>query len=543
MHDLVLANVFVVDGTGRPGFAGSVGVLRGRVARVAKGGEKLEGREVLELDGLTVCPGFVDVHSHSDISILGNPRAESSLRQGITTELAGNCGWSMAPLHKQLADVLATRLVSGLAGKEAAGAMVFNWSTISEFLDVVAAKGIGNNLGTFVGQSMVRGYVMGAEDRVPSSIELERMKALVDAAMRDGAFGLSSGRSYFPGRLASTEEVVELARVTARYQGLYTCHLKNQDTAIDESVEEVLDIGRWAKTPVQLAHHKVCSKPCWGRLGSTLGRMDEARSKGVDVMADVYPFTFTQIGYLGARLPEWVTREGESKGAELLQSPDHRRKAKEEMLSRVDPASGQPVGATVERMARSGVVYCRKTKAYEGMDLGEVASEKSTDLVDAMLLLLAENDLMVKTAGIMSDEDLRVILRHPLAMISTDAFALDRPLDEKASIHPRHYGTYPVVLGRYVREEGLLTLEEAVRKMTSLPARRVGLLDRGVILAGAWADLVVFDPATIGSCSTIENPAQFPAGIHYVLVNGKTTIAQGEYQDVRAGQVLRKGHP
>jgi len=485
VYDLVLNNGWVVDGTGRPGFAGSVGILRGRVARIGKGEQALEGREVLELDGLAVCPGFVDVHSHSDLSILGNPRAESSLRQGITTEIAGNCGWSMAPLHKQLADVLATRLVRGLAGEEAAGALRFNWSSLAEFLEVVEALGTGNNLGTFVGQSMVRGYVMGGEDRVPSATELQKMRALVAAAMDDGAFGLSTGRSYFPGRLASTEEVIELARVVSQYQGLYTCHLKNQDSAIDASVEEVLEIGRWGRTPVQLAHHKVCSKPCWGRLGQTLERMDAARAQGVDVMADVYPFLFTQVSYLGSRLPEWVTKAGEAEGAALLQDAETRQKVKEEMLARVEPASGQPVSATLGRMAQSGVVYCRETKGYEGMDLGEVAQAKETDLADAVLLLLAENQLMVKTAGIMSAGDLRTILRHPLAMISTDAYALDRPLDEKAAVHPRHYGTYPLVLGQYVREEGLLTLEEAVRKMTSLPARRVGLLDRGVIAAGA----------------------------------------------------------
>lgn len=543
MYDLALNNGWVVDGTGRPGFAGSVGILRGRVARVAKGEKALEGREVLELDGLTVCPGFVDVHSHSDLSILGNPRAESSLRQGITTEIAGNCGWSMAPLHKQLADVLATRLVRGLAGEESASALRFNWSSLAEFLDVVEAKGIGNNLGTFVGQSMVRGYVMGSEDRVPSGAELQKMRALVAAAMGDGAFGLSTGRSYFPGRLASTEEIIELARVISHYQGLYTCHLKNQDSAIDESVEEVLEIGRSARTPVQLAHHKVCSKPCWGTLGRTLERMDAARAQGVDVMADVYPFLYTQVSYLGSRLPEWVTKAGEVEGAALLQSAETRQKVKEEMLGRVEPGSGQPVFAALPRMAQSGVVYCRDTKGYEGMDLGEVAREKGAELLDALLLLLAENQLMVKTAGIMSAEDLCTILRHPLAMVSTDAYALDKPLDEKAAVHPRHYGTYPVVLGQYVREQGLLTVEEAVRKMTSLPARRVGLLDRGIIAAGAWADLVAFDPAVVGNRSTVEQPAQFPAGVEYVLVNGGITIARGEYRDVRAGQVLRRRRP
>lgn len=543
-----------MDGTGQPGFLGDVVIKDGRVAEVrrlsnggpaatgtpADGPAPAPGDVVIDATGRVVSPGFVDVHSHSDLSILANPRAESSLRQGITTEIAGNCGWSMAPVTKATADTVGNRLIGSLVGKEAGTAIPWTWSTMAEFLDFVEDRGAGNNQATYVGQSMVRAYVLGTDDRLPSSKELAKMKSLVRQAMEEGAFGLSTGRSYFPGRLAGTPEIIELAREIAPFHGLYTSHIRNQDLDIMGATQEVIDIGRGAGCAVQVAHQKVCSKKCWGQAPRVLELMEKARDRGVDVYSDIYPWNYTQIGNMARMLPAFITEGTTAEAVARLRDPANHPRILEEATARAR-ARGGDGSDPFAGMGKTGVVYCRKTKELEGLDLDEVAARYGLPLFETVLALLADNDLMVKTAGIMSEEDTSYIIKHPFSMISTDAFALDQEMDEAAAIHPRHYATYPRILDFYVRQRKLLTLEEAVWKMAGFPASRVGLLDRGVVRKGAWADILVFDPDTVAEASTIEKPAQFSPGFDYVLVNGQVVLDHGTYRDVRAGQVLRKG--
>lgn len=557
-----IRNGFIVDGTGKSGFYGDVVIRDGRIADVRhrpaetlKSGSAAAGSAsgsasspaadgpapddvVIDATGRTVTPGFVDVHSHSDLSILANPRAESSLRQGITTEIAGNCGWSMAPVTKATADTVGNRLIGSLAGKDAAEAIPWTWSTMAEYQDFVEERGTGNNQGTYVGQSMVRAYVLGRDDRLPSSKELAKMKSLVRQAMEEGAFGLSTGRSYFPGRLAGTPEVIELAREIAPFHGLYTSHIRNQDVDIMGATQEVIDIGRGAGCAVQVAHQKVCAKKCWGQAPQVLELMEKGRDHGVDVYSDIYPFNYTQISNMARILPSFVTEGSTADAVARLRDPSNHPRVLEEATARAKAwGSSDPLAG----LGRTGVVFCRKTKELEGLDLDEVAARYGLPLFETVLALLADNDLMVKTAGIMSEEDTSYIIKHPFSMISTDAFALDKEMDEAAAIHPRHYATYPRIIDFYVRQKRLLTLEEAVWKMAGFPAARVGLLDRGTVRKGAWADILVFDPDTVAEASTIEKPAQFSPGIDYVLVNGQVVLDRGIYHDVRAGHVLRKG--
>ncbi|MEW6723452.1 MAG: D-aminoacylase [Bacillota bacterium] len=541
MFDLVIKNAVIVDGTGRERYQGSVGITGGIIALVVKGDEELVGHRVIDAAGQVVCPGFIDIHSHSDISILANPRAESSLRQGITTEIAGNCGWSMAPVHRASADKLGTRLVGGLGGEDAGEHVVWRWNTLGEWLEVVEQKGIGVNLGTFVGQSMVRAYVLGDEDRIPCQKEMDKMKDLVEQAMIDGAFGLSTGRSYMPGKMASTTEVVELCKVVARYDGLYTTHIFNQDDQVLEATEEVVEIGRRSGCRVQVAHQKVCTKRNWGKAAACLEIMEKGQARAVDILSDVYPFLYTQISSLGNMLPKELREKPLEEVKAILTSPEGLAGIRAE-FHKQRVVYGISEAEWEKRMGDTGIVFCRYTKDYEGLDLMEAAARKGKPFFEAVMELLAENDLMVKTAGIMCEEDLIGILKHPYSMVSTDAYALDREQSEKAAIHPRHYGTYPIILERYVRELKVLTLEQAIRKMTLMPAERVGLIDRGQIRAGARADLVIFDPETIANRSTVEKPAAFPAGISYVVVNGQVTVEGDTYHDLRAGQVLRHSY-
>lgn len=539
MHELLIRNGSIIDGTGSPAFPGHILIKADRIEQVITGEAPTdEGRLVIDAAGLAVTPGFIDVHSHSDLSILANPNCESSLQQGITTEIAGNCGWSMAPVHHASVERLAKELVALLAGlPRDTAAIPWTWSTLAEYLAVVEERGSGVNFGTFVGQSMVRAYVIGAADRAGTAGEVTRMRALVEAALTDGAFGLSTGRSYAPGKHAGIDEIIELARPLGAHGGLYTSHIADQMERVSEATEEVAEIGFRARCAVQVAHQKVCTKACFGHASETLAVMDRARERGVDIASDVYPWLYTQLMTLRRALPHWAVEGSADAACARLRDPETRRR-----LLEGDSRSGTPgFAGVVAGMAADGIIYCRHTHEYEGMELRELAAAKGLPLADAVCELLVENELIVKVAGLMSEPDLIAILQHPLSMVSTDAFALDKPLPEEESVHPRHYGTYPQVLGRYVRELGALRLEEAVRKMTSAPAARVGLTDRGRIRVGACGDLVIFDPDTVANTSTVAEPASVPAGIAWVIVNGRVAVDHGRLTDARAGQVLRRG--
>jgi len=531
--DLVVANAWIIDGSGRPGFPGHVGIRGGRITAILRG-EPPGALETIDAKGMVVCPGFVDIHSHSDRSILIHPQAKSSLLQGITTEISGNCGSSMAPMSSRMAERIRS-LSRQLAGKEMD--IDLDWRDVEGFLKRLEATGIGNNQGIFVGQGTIRGLVMGQEKRYPRPEELQEMKNQVELALQQGAFGISTGRAYVPGCFASFYEVVELTRVVGAYGALYTSHIQDQWANVHRSTWEVVEISRRTGAAGQIAHQKVVGKDNWGRAAEILSIMERARQAGVDIMSDVYPYPYSAVISLERVLPE--TLKGKDERETLAKLND--AEAVESMRKHLKTSPSY----LTARLELYGIVQCAEQHQYEGMDLGEAAACMGVDVAEAVVRLLRDNELKVKIAGIMSEDDVREIIRHPLSMISTDAAVRDSDADAElgwSTVHPRHYGTYPRVLGKYVREERLLTLEEAIRKMTALPAERVGIPDRGYIRRGYWADLVIFDPQTIRDRATIEDPTAPPEGIKYVLVNGQVAVKEGKVQEHRAGQVLRHPH-
>lgn len=513
--DLVLHKGFVVDGTGAPGFRGSVGIKGDRIAAVVKGDQDLTGRRVIDCTGLVIAPGFIDPHAHSDMTIFKHPKGENMVRLGITTELSGNCGTSATSPTEE--------------------------STMAQYFDKIEEMGINNNQAMFVGQGTVRGLVMGKQKRFPTDEEMQKMKSLVNAAMQDGCIGISSGRPYVPGCFASTRECIELARVVAEYEGLYTFHIQNQNEYIAHATQEVIDIGRRAQIRVLIAHQKVMGKNNWGRAPEILKMMEDAVADGVDLMSDVYPYTFSAVMMLDCILPKDVTRGEPKEVVKRLKDPNTVIKIKDYFVKL--PAEAAYV---LSMLSQYGVVYCKNTKEYEWMDLEEVADAKGLDLYDAVIELLIENEMMVKIAGIMSEEDVQTFLKHPLSMVSTDSMYHDPDYDRRmgdagitGGVHPRCYGTHARVLGHYVRDLGIMSLETAIKKMTSMPAKHARIFDRGVIRKNLYADLVVFDPTTVRDTSTITNGVSFPVGIPYVIVNGKLQVDNNVFTDAKGGRALR----
>ncbi len=534
MLDLLISNATVIDGTGAPAFRGEVGIERGRimmVRRLPEGGDADDGggpraEQTLDVGGWVLCPGFIDLHSHSDRGILSEPAAESSLLMGVTTEITGNCGGSMAPLSSAAARLMQAR----------AGDLKLDWRTMDEFLCRLEGADLGNNHGLFVGQGTVRGCVMGMDTRFPSESEIDRMLELVQESMEAGAFGISTGRAYVPGCFGGLREVVELTRVVGEHMGLYTSHIADQWTHVHRATWEVVEIGARTGAMVQVAHQKVVGKDNWGRADEVLAILEEGRDLGVDIMADVYPYPFAAVMALDRVLPAALRGESDEETLSNLRTGDA-----EDTIRRTFREDPTYVTA---RLPLYGVVQCQTTEEFEGLDMGEAALKLDTDLAGAVFHLLVENELRVKAAGIMSEDDVRAIVAHPLVMIGSDSgirsYARDREEERGwSTVHPRQYGTFPRVLGKYVREERLLTLEDAVYKMTGMPAERLELPDRGLIARGFWADLIVFDPETVGDCATVAEPCLPPAGMEYVIVNGQVAVHSNEIQPVRAGQVLR----
>ncbi len=529
MFDIIIQNGFLVSGAGNPWFKANVAIKDGKILRLGRIGS--EGADkTINAEGLIVCPGFIDIHSHSEFTLLANPKAESKIRQGVTTEVVGNCGSSAAPLNEATKEDL--RKSNHLI--EEAG-IKLDWETLGEYLDHLRRSGVALNVASLVGHGTVRAYVMGYEKRPPSRQEMEEMKAAVEGAMKEGAYGMSSGLIYPPSSYASTDELVELCRVVAKNGGIYTSHIRGEAETLLEAVEEAIFIGTEAKLPVEINHHKAMGTTNWGKVTESLSMIEEARGRGVDVTCDVYPYVAASFG-LRAMLPPWTHEGGVGKMVERLKDPEARARMERDMTT------GLPDWSSPLRSADWGdtlVTGCRSHPAFEGKMMVELAEKKG---VSPFMFTF---DLLIEEAGVtvvrfaMREEDVRTVMRHPIAMVGTDGYSFaPYGVLGKGKPHPRSYGTFPRILGKYVRDEHLLTLEEAVRKMTSLPARRLRLKQRGLILEGMWADIAIFNPKEIRDRATFTDPHQYPEGIEYVLVNGKVVVERGEHTGTLAGKVL-----
>ncbi|RLI10540.1 aminoacylase [Candidatus Bathyarchaeota archaeon] len=536
-YDLIVRGGRIVDGAGNPWYRGDVAVADGRIAAVGRLADAGADR-VIDAEGLVVAPGFVDAHSHADGGVIVYPEMESTLVQGITTVVVGQCGGSPAPINPEMRELLEERYAKHMPpGIE----FKITWTTFDEYLRRVEEVGVGANIAHHVGHSTVRVAAMGFDARQPTEDELEEMRRLVAEAMEAGAYGLSTGLIYPPGMFATTDEIVELAKVVARYGGVYDSHIRGEGATLLKAVAEAIEIGERAGLPVQISHHKAAGKSAWGKSVETLRMMEEARRRGVDVTFDQYPYRAGSTS-LVTLLPPWAHDGGVEKLLERLGNEADRERMRRDIETGL-PGWENFAGALGWENIMVSYVRSEANKAAEGKNLVEIKEMRGDpdEFTALYRLLLEEEGAAGMVIFAMQEEDVRRIMRHHLQMVGTDAssvastgpFALGKP-------HPRHFGTYPRVLGRYVREYGVLRLEEAVRKMTSFPAQRFGILDRGLIRPGMWADITIFDPETVIDNATYQNPHQLPGGIPYVIVNGVVAVERGRCTGALAGKVLRK---
>jgi N-acyl-D-amino-acid deacylase len=530
-YDVAIVNGRVVDGTGRAAFRADVGIKGDRISFVGLARSPLRARRTIDARGLVVAPGFIDMLGQSEQNVLIDPRAMSKVMMGVTTEVTGE-GGSIAPVNE--------RLIKEDESFYKRYNLDVDWRSLGEYFARLERAGAGVNVATFVGATQVRAYVIGYDNRAPTKDELEKMKALVADAMKDGALGLSTSLQYVPARFAKTDEIVELAKVTHAYGGIYATHQRSEANALDASLAEVFEIARRAAIPVEIWHLKAAYRKNWGRMPVVLAKIRAARARGLDVTADVYPYTAASTG-LSACIPPWALEGGTEKLLARLADPSTRARIKADVLKDSNEWENIYLGSGGASGVLVGSVVNRELESLQGKRVSEIAKEQGKDELDALFdLVAADRGQTGAIYFMMSEDDLRAALREHFVSICTDsgARAIDGPLAGSKS-HPRGWGSYPRVLGRYVRDEHLLTLEDAVRKMTSQPAARVGLKGRGVIRAGAYADVTIFDPARVRDLATFDEPNRYPEGISYVLVNGQLEVDAARRTEANAGRPLR----
>ena len=501
-YDLLLRNGRIVDGSGSPWYRGDVALKGDTIVRIAP---SIEGpaTRVIDVGGQVISPGFIDIHTHARRGIFVVPTADNYVRQGVTTLMEGPDGGSPVPLKP--------------------------------FLESLEALPKSVNIGSFIGQGSVRSAVIGEVNRRATSVELDKMRALVEQGMKDGAFGLSTGLFYVPGTFTPTEEVIELARVAGRFGGIHVSHMRDEASGVIESVKETIAIGEQGGLPTQVTHHKIIGPANWGRSVDTLRLIDEARARGVDATIDQYPYTASSTSIQAALLPAWAQEGGREATLKRLKDPATRAKIKTEStrIIRNERGGGDPRNIVI--------ASCDWDRSLAGKNLANVTRLRS---MEPTVENAAETAMWIVEQGgcsgifhAINEADLERILRHPATMIGSDG---EVPVFGKDQPHPRSYGTFARVLAVYVREKKTITLEDAVRKMASFPAARLGLLDRGVLRPGMKADIAVFDPARVRDAATFEQPHQYAEGFSLVIVNGQVAFERGAMTAARPGRVLYK---
>jgi len=527
--DLVIKNGHIIDGTGSPWYAGDVGVSQGRIVRIGAL-TNASARRVIDATGLVVAPGFIDMLGQSETSILVNPHVPSKIFQGITTEITGE-GSSIAPMNE--------RLLNESQNELARYNIKPDWKTFGEYFARLERQGIGHNIASYVGATQVRRVVIGDADRPPTAPELEQMKALVRQAMEEGAMGVSTSLQYAPAPYASTEELIALAKASAPYGGVYATHMRSEGDTIANALDEAFRIGREAGVPVEIWHLKAAGKRNWGRMPEIVHRIEEARHSGVDVEADTYAYT-AWFNTFSAFVPPWAHDGGDAKMVERLKSPAMRARIRKDMETNASGWDNEWLEVPGPEGILVSVVHNPSLQSLQGKTVAQIAKEKGTDPIDTIFDLLIADPTMEVAVFAMSEKDVEYALKQPWVSIDNDSqgTAPDGVLGQEHP-HPRAYGTFPRILAKYVREEKLLTLPDAIRKFSALPAQRMRLTDRGVLKEGMWADVVVFDPETIRDLATFEKPNQLSVGMKYVLVNGTPVIDDGKMTDALPGKVLR----
>jgi N-acyl-D-amino-acid deacylase len=497
-YDIIIRNGKIVDGTGNSWFYGDIAISNGKIAAIQKHINET-APTILDANGLIIAPGFIDVHSHIENGIFGNPTADNFIHDGVTTVVTGNCG-----------------------GSE---------TNLPDFFRRLDSMHTSLNIATLIGHNSVREAVMGRDNRQPAPEELQKMESLVEKCMKDGAVGLSTGLIYVPGTYATTEEVISLAKVAAKYDGLYASHIRNEEMMVTQAIEEALNVGRQANIPVEISHFKVGGKANWGRSKETLAMIEKARSEGWDVTIDQYPYTASSTN-LGARLPSWALAGTQDSINTRLRNPELRKKILRQMLEEIKRYQFKDFSFAVVASYHADSTYNGKSISFINKSLGRKANanEEAETILDMM-----EKGGAQMVYHTMDEVDVKYILTYPFNMAGADAGV---QVMGKGMPHPRAYGTNARILGKYVRDEHLIRLEEAIRRMTSLPAQKFQLKKRGLLREGFAADIVVFDEKEINDMATFENPHQYSTGFKFVLVNGKLVINNGAHTGARSGEAL-----
>ncbi len=533
--NLIIKNGKIVSGAANPWFSADIGVNNGKISKIGRL-KASDAEQVIDAEGLIVCPGFIDAHSHTDLVIPFNPEVESTIRQGVTTLITGNCGFSLAPVAQATKSLL-VKSVSPHIPKDVK--LEISWNTFNEYMRYEEELGPAANIGHLVGHGTVRIAVMGFENRAPSVKELEKMKELVAEAMEAGALGLSSGLIYPPGMYAKKDELIELGKVVAMFGGIYTSHIRGEGKTLMKSLKEAIEIGGKGGLPVEISHHKASGKPYWGKTSESLELIEDARSRGIDVTCDQYPY-LAGMTSLATLLPPWAHEGGLKKLLERLESPEDRRRIRKDMENGILGWENMILTNGWENI-RVSSVRTDENRSLEGKNLAEITRIKTkpdeyTALFD--LLLEEEGEATILLFS-MNEDDIRRVMTHPSQMVGSDSWSVaPHGIMSGGKPHPRFYGTYPRILGKYVREEEVLTIEDAIRRMTSLPAQRFRLKDRGLIMEGMWADITIFDRERIIDRASYDDPHKYPEGIEYVLVNGQIVLERGKNTGVHAGKVL-----
>src|SRR6185312_11868941 len=526
--DTVIRNGHIIDGTGSPWYSADIGIRNGRIAKIGSL-RNAQARTVIDASGLVVTPGFIDMLGQSELSMLVNPHVPSKIFQGITTEITGE-GGSIAPMNERI-------LAADRSGFEHYG-ITPDWTTFAGYFKRLQHQGMGLNLASYVGATQVRRMVLGEEDRAPNPTELERMKALVREAMQEGAVGVSTSLQYAPAPYASTEELIALAAEASKFGGIYATHMRSEGDTIDQALDEAFRIGREAHIPVEIWHLKAAGKRNWGRMPEIVDRIDKARASGVDVEADTYAYT-AWFNSFSAFIPPWAHEGGDVKMVERLKDPATRARIRKQMETDSKGWDNEWLEIPGPQAILVSVVQNAKLLPDEGKTIAEIAKSENKDPINTIFDLLIEDPAISVAVFGMSEKDVAYALKQPWVSVDNESQGTaPTGLLGKEHPHPRAYGTFPRILRKYVREEKLLSLPDAIRKFSALPAQRMRLADRGVLKDGMWADVTIFDPARTHDVATFENPNQLSVGMEYVLVNGVPVIAHGKMTNALPGKVL-----
>lgn len=528
-YDLVIVNGRVIDGSGAAAVDADVAIAGDTIAKIGRlePADRTRARKVIDAQGLTVTPGFIDIHTHSDYPLLADGTAQSAIRQGVTTDILGESD-SAGPIQ-------------GKVRKSAPYGLEVDWRTLGEYFNRLESRGVSVNVGSFVGATQVRRCVLGEESREPTPAEMAEMKHLVEEAMRDGALGLSCALLVPPNTYHTTAQLTELASVVKPFAGLFLIHIRTEGEGIDTAVREALEVGEKAQVPVEILHLKIADRRLWGKMKEVCDLIEDARSRGIKAAADQYPYVAGQNN-LVALVPPWAMEGGRDRMLRRLKTPADRRRIEKDLYAGIPGWYNHYLAMSGWEGCLVASVKTAANKPYEGKSVAEIAKITGKKPADAVFdLLIDEGGSVPAVYFLMSEEDVRYAMKVPWVSVGSDGSAVrpDGPLGS-GKPHPRWYGTFPRVLGKYVREERVLPLEEAVRKMTSLNAEKLGIADRGLLREGRKADITVFDAARVIDRATFENPHQYPAGIEYVVVNGVPVLEKGEHLGVKPGKILRK---